>query len=178
MNSRRLFDHLVGEHKQVMRNGEAERLCGRKIYDKLEFGRLLDWKFGRFGAAQNLIDQVGGAPEKVPEVCPIGHERPGLDMIAVTEDVRQPPRELKGDDARAVGVNKGSAHDVKCVCLGLERLEGGHNILRSPDFEWHDFNAEFASRVNLAHRQHRLGKANINHDCQPSEMGDNLAQKF
>ena len=95
------------------------------------------------------------------------------------KDRRKPRAERKRDDARAVGDNECIAHDVKCVRLGLERLEGGSDILRSPDFEWRDFEAERASRgLNLAHLQHGLGIANICHDCQPAEPGDNLAQKF
>ena len=76
----------------------------------------------------------------------------------VLEDRRQPRAERKRDDARAVGGNERIGHDVKCVRLGLERLEGGSDILRSPDFEWRDFEAERASRgLNLAHLQHGWG---------------------
>ena len=122
---------------------------------------------------------LGGAPEQIRVVWSVGHETPGLDIIAVVEDRRQPRAERKRDDARAVGGSECIAHDVKCVRLGLERLEGGSDILRSPDFEWRDFEAERASRsLNLAHLQHGLGKANIGHDCQPAEPGDNLAQEF
>jgi hypothetical protein len=102
-----------------------------------------------------------------------------LDKLAGIEDRRQPRAERKRDDARAVGGNERIDHDVNCVRLGFKRLEGGSDILRSPDFEWRDFEAERASRgLNLAHLQHALGKTNINHDCQTAESGDNLAQKF
>jgi hypothetical protein len=48
-------------------------------------------------------------------------------------------------------------------------LEGGSNILCSPDFEERNFDAERARRgLNLAHLQHGLGKANISYDCQPA----------
>jgi len=39
-----LFDHLVGERKQLVRNLEAERLRGLEVDDQLEFHRLLDWQ--------------------------------------------------------------------------------------------------------------------------------------
>ena len=104
---------------------------------------------------------------------------PASDKIAGIEDRRQSRAERKRDDASAVGVNECIAHNVKCVRLCLERLEGGSNILCSPDFEWRDFDAERASRgLNLAHLQHGLGIANIDHDCQPAEPGDNLTQEF
>ncbi|MGA7036164.1 MAG: hypothetical protein WB052_25480 [Pseudolabrys sp.] len=36
-----LFDHFVGTGKQRRRDFDAERLCGAKIDDQFEFGRLL-----------------------------------------------------------------------------------------------------------------------------------------
>jgi hypothetical protein len=68
-----------------------------------------------------------------------------LDSIAVTEDRRQPRAERRLDNARAVGVNERSAHNVKRVRFGLERLEGGRNILCPPDFKRRDFDPERAS---------------------------------
>ena len=38
--AKRLFDHLVGGHEQVMRHREAERLCSFEIDGEAEFGRL------------------------------------------------------------------------------------------------------------------------------------------
>ena len=76
-------------------------------------------------------------------------------------------------------MNECIARNVKCVRVCHERLEGGSNILCSPDFEWRDFDAERATRgLNLVHLQNALGKTNINHDCQAAEPGNNLAQKF
>ena len=76
-------------------------------------------------------------------------------------------------------VTSGSATDIKCLRAALERLEGGRDILRSPDFECGDFEAERAGRcLNLAHLQHGAGIADIGHDRQPAETGDNLAQEF
>ena len=104
---------------------------------------------------------------------------PGFDKIAGTEDRRQSRAERKRDDARAVGGNERIDHNIKCVRLALERLEGGRDILRSPDFECGDFEAERAGRgLDLAHLQHGCGIADIGHDRQPAEAGDNLAQEF
>jgi hypothetical protein len=36
-----LFDHLVGEHKEVMRQLDADHSCGLKIEGEYEFGGLL-----------------------------------------------------------------------------------------------------------------------------------------
>ena len=40
--SGRLFDHLVGDRQELRRDRETNRFGGRKIEDKIEFGRLLD----------------------------------------------------------------------------------------------------------------------------------------
>jgi hypothetical protein len=45
--SRLLFDHLVGEHEQVVRNSEAERIGGLEVDNEIEFGRLLDRDIAR-----------------------------------------------------------------------------------------------------------------------------------
>ena len=56
----RLFDHFVGEHKQVMRNGEAECLGRLQVDDEIEFGRLLDGNVGGLLAMQNHVGHIGG----------------------------------------------------------------------------------------------------------------------
>ena len=67
--------------------------------------------------------------------------------------------------------------DVKCVRLGLESVEGGCNILRSPDAMWRDFEAERAGRArDLTHFPHGRGIIGIIHNCQLAETGNSLAQ--
>src|SRR3984893_3873761 len=136
-----LFDDLVGECEQRRRHLEAKRPSGREIDGELELGRLLDLEVARLRAAQNLVHILGGAPEQVREVWSVGHETPGLDIVAGAPDRRQPRAERKRDDACSVGSSESSDHDVKRVGLGLERREGRCDILRPPDFEWRDFEA-------------------------------------
>src|SRR6516225_4371253 len=101
--------------------------------------------------------------EHIRDAWSVGHEPPGLDLLAIAEQCRQP----------------GTDRDVKRVRFRLDRLDGGTDILRSPDFGWRDFDAERACRsLNLAHLQYRVGIANINHDCQPAEPRDHLTQEF
>ena len=117
--------------------------------------------------AQNFVDQLGGAPVLIREVRSVGYEAASLDMNAVIEHGRQPSAERKRDDARAVGGNKCIDDDVQCVRLGVERLEDGSDIFRSPDFEWRDFQTERAGHcLRLVHLCCGLGNINIPHDCQ------------
>src|SRR5215813_10783180 len=74
------LDHLVGERDQLVWNLEAECLRGRAVDDEIEFGRLLDRNIARLRPAQNLVDEVGRAPEQVREVWPIGHQPSHLDV--------------------------------------------------------------------------------------------------
>ena len=45
------LDHLVGKGEELVRHGEAERLCGGQVDDKIELGWLLDRNVARLGAA-------------------------------------------------------------------------------------------------------------------------------
>jgi hypothetical protein len=44
------FDHLVGAGEKRRRDLDTERFRGLEIDGKQEFGGLLNWKVGRFGA--------------------------------------------------------------------------------------------------------------------------------
>jgi hypothetical protein len=54
------LDHLVSSGEEPVRHGEAKRFGGCKIDDEIEFGGLLHRNVSGLGAAQNLIDEVGG----------------------------------------------------------------------------------------------------------------------
>src|SRR5262245_13458195 len=117
--------------------------------------------------------------EHIRDAWSVGHEPAGLDLLAIAEQCRQPGAERRCNDARAVGTNESTDHDVTCVRLRLDRCDGGNQFLRSPDFGWHYFNTERACcSLSLAHLQYRVGIANINHDCQSAEPRDDLTQEF
>jgi hypothetical protein len=87
--------------------------------------------------------------------------------------------ERQGVDANPVGVKECVGRDIKCVRMVLQRLKGGHDILRSPDFERGDFEADRAGgRLSRARLKYGIGKADIDHDRQPAKNWDNLAQEF
>jgi hypothetical protein len=84
-----LFDHLVGTMQERLGDRQPERLGGLEIDDEIKFGRLLDRDIAGFRPAQNLVDQPGGAPEQVREVCRIGHKTPSCDQLPKTVHRRQ-----------------------------------------------------------------------------------------
>ncbi len=76
-------------------------------------------------------------------------------------------------------INERVGTDIECVRAALERLEGGRDILRSPDFGCDDLKAERAGCcLNLAHLQHGDGTADIGQNRQSAKTGNNLAQNF
>ena len=53
-----LFDHLVDDAEQRGWHLQAERISGLEVDTQFEFSRLLDWKVGRQGPLENLVDKV------------------------------------------------------------------------------------------------------------------------
>src|SRR4051794_35984193 len=99
------LDDLVGSGEQQRRNGDAERFCRKQINNEIELGGLFDRDIAGLGPAQNLVDQLRGAPKQVKEVRSVGHERSGLGMVAGAEDRRQPRAERIRDDTSTVSIN-------------------------------------------------------------------------
>jgi hypothetical protein len=71
---RRSLDHLVGEHKQVMRNRNAEGVSRFDIDNEIEFCRLLDRDIARFCPPQYFVNYLSDAPEHIRVVWPIRYK--------------------------------------------------------------------------------------------------------
>src|SRR4030095_2798374 len=138
------LDHLVGASEQRRGHLEAEHLGGRQIDDEFELGRLLDRNFAWLRTAQNLVNIVRGAPILVREVCSIGHQTSGFDELPVTEHRRQSCAQRPSVDTNPVGSYERVGTHIKRLRAALQRLEGGRDILRSPDFQCGDLEAERA----------------------------------
>ena len=95
------------------------------------------------------------------------------------ENCWQARDKCKRVDAHLVEIHERVANNIKCLRAALERLQGGCDILRAPDFQWDDLEAERASRrLKLANLQRAARIAGIGHDGQPIETWNNLAQEF
>ena len=70
-----LFDHLVGEHEEIVWHFDPKRPGGFEIDDELELRRLLHGDVAGLGPAQNLIDQLGGTPNQAWIAWPIGQQK-------------------------------------------------------------------------------------------------------
>src|SRR5450755_345311 len=69
-----LFDDLVGAGEQCGWHGDAEQLCGLEIDHQVEFGRLDDWKVGRFFALENSPGVDANLSIRVDETGAVAHE--------------------------------------------------------------------------------------------------------
>src|SRR3954464_9366557 len=68
-----LFDHLIGASYQCVWNGEAERLCGLEIDEKLDFDAPLHGQFARFFAFENTACVDTGQTVRVGKAAAIAH---------------------------------------------------------------------------------------------------------
>src|SRR5262249_46976047 len=173
------FNHLVGAGEQRRWNVYAKRLGGDQVDDQVEFGRLLHWYVGRLRPAQNLVDILGGPPEKVREVWPIGHQTSRFDILPLNGNRWQSCAHRQNVDANPVGVNERVASNIKCIGAALERLDGGHDVLPSPDFQGRGFEAQRAGRCqNLGHLRQAEGIVRIAQNRQSAERWDDRAQQL
>jgi hypothetical protein len=121
-----LFDHLVSESKRFRWNFEAERLGGRKIDDKIEFGRLLDRDISRLRTTENLVNVVARTPPHVRKVWSVGHQDARFDMLPNAVHRRQSRAQRQGADAGPISDGDIAAFDQILASLksGLDVIGG------------------------------------------------------
>src|SRR5262245_66169282 len=87
------IDHLVGAGE----HGETERLRGLEVDYHFELCRLLNWKIGRLGALENLVDIVSSTPRQVSEISAVGDKATSCHKFSNSMKRRQllPDREVR-----------------------------------------------------------------------------------
>lgn len=68
------FDHLIGGGKHHRRDGDAERLRGLQIDDKLEFGGLLHRQVGCLFAFENSAGVDAAQTSRLRNVASVTHQ--------------------------------------------------------------------------------------------------------
>src|SRR5439155_4148781 len=84
------LDHFVRPVQHGLRNRKPDLLCRLEIDHKLELRRLLDWKFSRLGALEDLVHVRGSAAKQIGNVRAVGREPPGFDPFYRVEYRWQP----------------------------------------------------------------------------------------
>jgi hypothetical protein len=133
-----LFDHLIGPQQERFRYRQAERLGGRQIDNEIELGRLLDRNVGWLRTAQNFVDKVRSTSEQIGDIWSIGHKTTRYRVFPQAMHRWQSPSKGQAVDASPVGAHERVSTDIKCISAAIERLEGGCDVLGSPDFECDD----------------------------------------
>ena len=159
---------------------EAERLGCRQIDDQIELGRLFDREVGRLRSAQNLVNIVGGAPEKVREACSIGHETARFDILAEACIVGSRAASAKVLIRIRLAFTSVSAHDIKRLRAALERREGWRDVLGAPNFEHVRHRGRACARLPATSRISSAASElpTLANDRNRLQAGDNFAQEF
>src|SRR6516225_7375384 len=84
------LDYLGGRGQQRFRDGEAERLGGLEVDDKIEFGRLYHGQISRFLASENAARVKATLAKKSGNAGAIAHQPSGLHGLYRTVDNRYP----------------------------------------------------------------------------------------
>jgi hypothetical protein len=102
-----------------------------------------------------------------------------LDTGAGAQDRRQPCVQGQGVDTNPVGLHQCIGNDIKGLSALVEPVEGGRDILRSPDLQYDGFEAQRGNRgLNLSQFLLGGGVANVDHDCQSTATRDDFAQEL
>ena len=109
----------------------------------------------------------------------VGHQSSRFDILTTAVDCRQSHTSRQGIGSDPIGEHDGIGRHIKCVRAGLERFNGGRDILDALDFEQDDIEVKGARRCrNFARLDDGTSSVDIRYDRQATETGDHLAQKL
>jgi hypothetical protein len=162
--------HRKRTGKQCPWHLKAERLGRLEVDDQIELGGLLDRDVGRLRATQYLIHEIGGPTELVRQICAVGDQPAGVNEFPKPGHRRQSRCERQRGDPTPVGVRKRVAKHVDTLGLAPERVECGHDVVRTADVERGNLDAKHSRRrLGLVDLRHSIGDAAIGQDCQSAQ---------
>src|SRR5712672_3917387 len=97
--------HMIGFYHSITSSARASSVAGISRPSAFAVIMLMTRSnlVGCSTAAQNLADQLGGAPPQVREVRAIGHQRAGFDALAEAVHRRQPGADRQRVDTNTIG---------------------------------------------------------------------------
>src|SRR5262249_23455138 len=122
---------VVGRGEGGGWDSQPEHLCRLHVDHQLKFGGLLDWNVTRLGPAQDLVDMVGGAPEKVREAWPVGQQTCRFGQLPKAVHGRQTRCKRQTSDEIPVSIYERIGTEIKRVRPPLEPLKGSWNPSQS-----------------------------------------------
>src|SRR5215510_6697312 len=173
------FDHLVGADQERLRDFEAERLGSGQVNDEIVPGGLLDRQVFGLGAAQELVDVVGHAPEQGQKVWSIGHQASSLDISASVVGCWQARRERQRANLASISECQRLAHDEQRISIRCNRGEGGRNIVATSNLRCQYFQPEGNGCGPNDIGFLPVGEiVAVEQDRQPPQIGYDLMQKL
>src|SRR5262252_10196723 len=153
-----LLDDLVGAHQKRLGDHEIHCPGGFEVDDKLDLGGQLDRDVGGLRALENLVDVIASAAEQLRVVRSVRYQSSAADIAARAMHGRQPRHQRERIDLNLVVEGQWIADDIQRLRAAFYRLDGGRDVVRTPNLERGELEAELAGRrLDLAHAQHGGG---------------------
>src|SRR5215831_7575087 len=120
-----LFDHLVGERKQIIGDGNSKCLCSLKIDDQLKFSYLLDRQVLGLRPSENLRSIKPELTVCIGDAHAVAQHSASNSPIAKLVDSRQPLLRCETDNPIAPSVEVWVGRDQQGAdSVAHQRYEG------------------------------------------------------
>src|SRR6516225_8996798 len=98
---RMLLNYLVGAIEQGRRDAKTEGFRRPEVDHQLELGWLLDWKVGRIGSLQYLVNVDGSLAIKINKIRTIGYQPAHCRQETIGRERWEPILQCQFDEALA-----------------------------------------------------------------------------